>query len=183
MQRVAGRVAGLPEPGQRMPGVEVDGLGGPGTLYAALRSGRHVLIGGLGTETGVARGPYRELVDVCSARTAMRGGTALVRPDGYVAAVGTAGDMASIFGYGRDRPNRAGMSAAWMNGIGVGHTSQHLPCRIHRLVEVPRLAGRDGAVEFDVTQALPGVDQQTLASGQPGRPQAGINSLHRCVGG
>jgi 2-polyprenyl-6-methoxyphenol hydroxylase-like FAD-dependent oxidoreductase len=102
-----GRVAGLPEPGQRMPDVEVDGPHGPGTLYAALRSGRHVLIGEPGTETGVAGGPYRELVDVCSARSATRGGTALVRPDGYVAAVGTAGEMASILGYLRDLSGRA----------------------------------------------------------------------------
>jgi hypothetical protein len=50
-------------------------------------------------------GPYRDLVDVDDVVTASLGHrrvTALVRPDGYLAAVGTAADTAAIRGYLQD---------------------------------------------------------------------------------
>jgi 2-polyprenyl-6-methoxyphenol hydroxylase-like FAD-dependent oxidoreductase len=60
-------VRGLPRPGDRMPDVPVTTPDGPTSLYAALRAGRHVA--------------------VVSPRWRI-----LVRPDGYVADVGRAGD-------------------------------------------------------------------------------------------
>lgn len=69
-----GRVRGLPTPGARMPNVRLhDGC----TLHEALRHGEHVLAG---PEDGLA-------------------GEVLVRPDGYVAAVGRGGDHAAIDAY------------------------------------------------------------------------------------
>ena len=69
-----GRVRGLPEPGARMPNLRLhDGR----TLHEALRDGEHVLVG---PEDGLP-------------------GRVLVRPDGYVAAVGRVGDHATIDDY------------------------------------------------------------------------------------
>jgi len=69
-----GRVRGLPEPGARMPNIRLhDGR----TLNQALRDGEHVLAG---PEDGLP-------------------GRALVRPDGYVAAVGRGDDHAAIDNY------------------------------------------------------------------------------------
>ncbi len=69
-----GRVHGLPEPGARMPNIRLrDGR----TLREALREGEHVLAG---PEDGLPGG-------------------VLVRPDGYVAAVGRRGDRAAIDRY------------------------------------------------------------------------------------
>ena len=69
-----GRVRGLPEPGERMRNVRMrDGR----TINEVLRDGNHVLVG---PDDGVP-------------------GWVLVRPDGYVAAVGRDGDSASIDDY------------------------------------------------------------------------------------
>ncbi len=69
-----GRVRGLPEPGARMPNIPLhDGR----TLNEALRDGEHVVVG---PEDGLP-------------------GRALVRPDGYVAAVGRGRDHATIDAY------------------------------------------------------------------------------------
>lgn len=69
-----GRVRGLPEPGARMPNIPLhDGR----TLHQALRDGEHLVVG---PEDGLP-------------------GRALVRPDGYVAAVGRSGDHVTIDGY------------------------------------------------------------------------------------
>jgi 2-polyprenyl-6-methoxyphenol hydroxylase-like FAD-dependent oxidoreductase len=85
----SGRVRGLPEPGARMPNVRLrDGR----TLHEALRDGEHVL---LGRDDGLP-------------------GRVLVRPDGYVAAVGRDGDDAAIDGYLRSvgAPARRGRMAS-----------------------------------------------------------------------
>lgn len=69
-----GRVRGLPEPGARMPNIRLhDGR----TLIEALRDGEHVLAG---PDDGLP-------------------GRVLVRPDGYVAAIGRDGDSSAIDDY------------------------------------------------------------------------------------
>ena len=70
-----------------------------------------MLLGPHSTVDVVALQPYREVVDVVTAPADVLDGTALVRPDGYVAAVGTAGDLAPILGYLRDLVGRAPDSA------------------------------------------------------------------------
>jgi hypothetical protein len=55
-----------------------------------------------GTQTDADLGPYVDLVDVRTAPRGMFHGRVLVRPDGYVAAVGTAANMAAIRGYLQD---------------------------------------------------------------------------------
>src|SRR4051794_22132812 len=115
-----GRVAGLPEPGQRMPDVPLDSPGGPRRLYEGLRGGRHLLLGpsGGGASGDVAR--YRDLVDVLTAPRGIVTGTVLVRPDGYVAAVGTLGNMAAIHGYLRDLASSPSPGAPAADSRGVG---------------------------------------------------------------
>jgi hypothetical protein len=98
----SGRVAGLPEPGQRMPDVPISSPDGARRLYEGLRRGRHLLLGPSGTGTIGDVDLYRDLVDVLTAPRGIVAGTVLVRPDGYVAAVGTPGNMAAIHGYLRD---------------------------------------------------------------------------------
>lgn len=71
-----GHVADLPEPGARMPNIMTKGR----TLHAALRDGEHVLVG---PEDGLR-------------------GWVLVRPDGYVAAVGPVDDTSAIDDYLRE---------------------------------------------------------------------------------
>jgi hypothetical protein len=69
-----GRVRGLPEPGARMPNVRLhDGR----TLHETLRDGEYVVAG---PEDGLA-------------------GQVLVRPDGYVAAIGRDGHSSAIDDY------------------------------------------------------------------------------------
>ena len=97
-----GRVAGLPEPGQRMPDVPISSPDGTMTLYEGLRRGRHLLLGPSGMDTRRDMDPYVDLVDVLTPPPGIVNGTVLVRPDGYVAAVGTAGNTAAIRGYLRD---------------------------------------------------------------------------------
>jgi hypothetical protein len=47
-------------------------------------------------------GPYRDLVDIVTMPPGRRRATALIRPDGYLAAAGTAADTAAIRGYLQD---------------------------------------------------------------------------------
>ena len=93
-----GRVRGLPRPGVRMPDLRVDSAQGPTTLYAVLRSGRHVVISGSAPDLTFDTATYDGHVDVVTA-SLPRGASALVRPDGYLAAVGTAFDTSEIHDY------------------------------------------------------------------------------------
>jgi hypothetical protein len=96
-----GHVAGVPDPGRRMPDIAVSTSDGPGTLHAVLRGGRHVLITS-GRTADVDAAPYRDLVVPVTARLGHLRASALIRPDGYVTAVGTAGDTAAIRSYLHD---------------------------------------------------------------------------------
>ena len=98
-----GRVAGLPQAGQRMPDLVVHVPDGPGnTLHAVLRGGRHALVmsnRAAGPADRVDLRPYRDLVALVTAPLRHRRAIALVRPDGYLAAVGTADDTTAIRDY------------------------------------------------------------------------------------
>lgn len=97
-----GRADGLPTPGKRMPDIGIDTADGPSTLHGALRSGRHVLVVARQPADAVDIGPHRDLVEVVTAKVGRRRVIALVRPDGYLAAVGTPEDTAAIRDYLRD---------------------------------------------------------------------------------
>src|SRR4051794_11518905 len=97
-----GHVAGLPEPGRRMPDLPIGTDDGPGRLYAALRSGRHVLITPPGSPHAGLAAPYRDLVDTVTAAPRHPPVTALVRPDGHLAVATRAGDAAAVRGYLED---------------------------------------------------------------------------------
>jgi hypothetical protein len=94
-----GRVRGLPRPGDRMPDLAITGPEGPSTLYAALRRGRHVLVASDCAADSVDRNEYPDVVDVVTALWGRRRALALVRPDGYLAAVATTDDTTSIHEY------------------------------------------------------------------------------------
>jgi len=90
-----------PRPGHRFPDLEVRGGHGPARLYHLLSSGRHVLIvsgaGVRGALEAVGVGRYAELVDVVGGD--LRSGFALVRPDGILAARGSARDTHHVVDY------------------------------------------------------------------------------------
>jgi aromatic ring hydroxylase-like protein len=103
-----------PKPGDRFPDLEVSSEHGPARLHHLLGSGRHLLIvssAGIrdALETaGVGR--YAELVDVVGGD--LRSGFALVRPDGILAARGSARDTHHVVDYlrrfcGRGAPEPA----------------------------------------------------------------------------
>jgi hypothetical protein len=98
-----GRVAGLPRAGQRMPDLAVHAPDGPSnTLHAVLRGGRHALVmsnRAAGPADRVDLRPYRDLVALVTAPLRHRRTIALIRPDGYLAAVGTADDTTAIRDY------------------------------------------------------------------------------------
>ncbi|HEX6057345.1 MAG TPA: FAD-dependent monooxygenase [Intrasporangium sp.] len=100
-----GHVRGLPRPGERMPDLTVNSAQGPTTLYAALRSGRPVVISGTAPDPAFDRATYDQ-VDIVSAPLP-QGASALVRPDGYLAAVGTSLDTAGLSGSERGNAKRA----------------------------------------------------------------------------
>jgi hypothetical protein len=81
-----------------MPDRAVESAQGPTTLYAALRAGRHVLVDGARTAPTTYAADYGDDVDVVTAPLP-HGAVALVRPDGYLAAVGTALDSKAIREY------------------------------------------------------------------------------------
>lgn len=83
-----------PRPGQRAPDVEVCTTAGPARLHTALAGGRHVLLVSGGAAPGDLD-PYDGLVDVVEG-TLDRSGRdafALVRPDGFLAARGSASEV------------------------------------------------------------------------------------------
>lgn len=94
-----GRLAGLPKPGARMPDLEIRTDSGPSTLYAALRSGRHVLM--VPDDAKIDRQPLRDLVVVVTARLRRRA-VALVRPDGYLAVLSSSENLAAVHDYLHD---------------------------------------------------------------------------------
>jgi 2-polyprenyl-6-methoxyphenol hydroxylase-like FAD-dependent oxidoreductase len=103
-----------PKPGDRFPDVEVRGEHGPARLYHLLRAGRHVLVvsgGGVRSALEPASvGRYSEFVDVVGGD--LRTGFALVRPDGILAARGSARDTHRVIDYlrrlgGRSEPEPA----------------------------------------------------------------------------
>src|SRR5262249_14291944 len=107
-----------PRPGDRFPDVAVRTEHGPARLHHLVGSGRHVLIvsgdgarGALET-AGVWR--YAELFDVVGGD--LGSGFALVRPDGILAARGSARDTHRVVGYlsrlcGRGAPEPAAVAA------------------------------------------------------------------------
>jgi hypothetical protein len=90
-------------PGARCPNVPVAGDDGIGTLYGALRRGRHVLVLPAATRpaaldnVGLTR--YRDIVDVVSGDATQWSGLVLVRPDGHIAAFGRRDDLSDIRAY------------------------------------------------------------------------------------
>ena len=108
-----GRVRGLPRPGDRMPDVAVTTADGPSTLHATLRQGRHVLVVFGEATHDVNLDRYREFTEIVTASLGRRRALALVRPDGYLAAVGTAGDTAAIHEYLTEQAVSRDPEASW----------------------------------------------------------------------
>jgi hypothetical protein len=94
-----GRIPGLPNPGDRMPNIAVIAAEGPSTLYAALRGGRHVLVICQNAADDMDLDRYREFAEIVRAPLGHRRAVALVRPDGYLAALATTGNTVSIDEY------------------------------------------------------------------------------------
>jgi 2-polyprenyl-6-methoxyphenol hydroxylase-like FAD-dependent oxidoreductase len=103
-----------PKPGDRFPDLEVRGEHGPARLHHLLDSGRHVLIvSGAGLRSALETagvGCYAGLVDVVGGD--LGSGFALVRPDGILAARGSARDTHHVIDYlrrlcGRSEPEPA----------------------------------------------------------------------------
>jgi 2-polyprenyl-6-methoxyphenol hydroxylase-like FAD-dependent oxidoreductase len=90
-----------PKPGHRFPDLEVRGEHGPARLHHLLGSGRHVLIvSGAGVRSALETAGVRrhaDLVDLVDGD--LRSGFALVRPDGILAARGSATDTHHVVGY------------------------------------------------------------------------------------
>lgn len=79
-----------------MPDLTVDSAQGPTTLYTALRHGRDVVLMTRAREFDATT--HDGLVEVVTA-SLPHGASALVRPDGYLAALGTAFDTTEIHTY------------------------------------------------------------------------------------
>lgn len=98
-----GRSTGGPRPGARCRDVALAVGDGAGTLYEALRGGRHVLVTRVGSEDAAGRAlldtDYRDLVDVVSADVCGWDGSVLVRPDGHVAVSAARNDFATVLAY------------------------------------------------------------------------------------
>jgi 2-polyprenyl-6-methoxyphenol hydroxylase-like FAD-dependent oxidoreductase len=111
-----------PKPGDRFPDLEVRGEHGPARLHHLLGSGRHVLVvSAAGVRSALetaSAGRYAGLVDVVDGDPGS--GFALVRPDGILAARGSATDTHRIFDYlrrlsGCDEPRPT--AAAVLSGV------------------------------------------------------------------
>ncbi|MBV9094964.1 MAG: FAD-dependent monooxygenase [Streptosporangiaceae bacterium] len=89
-------------PGQRFPDLEVTADGRPSRLYEVLRRGRHVLLmpgPGGDLPTGVRIWQDRMEVVTAPAALAPAGSIYLLRPDGYLAARGSAANPDKLTGY------------------------------------------------------------------------------------
>ncbi len=92
-----------PRPGERVPDVEVRTDAGRTRLYRALSQGRHVLLVS-GEQTHAAfeasdLGVFAGLVDILDAGRNAIAAFALVRPDGILAARGSAQDVHVVIDY------------------------------------------------------------------------------------
>ena len=94
------RIRGLPRPGTRVSNIAVSGAAGESRLNAVLRLGRHVLL--IAGEPPAGLGVYRDQLELVRASLGRSRACVLVRPDGYVAAVGLGADSASVRSYLRD---------------------------------------------------------------------------------
>lgn len=106
-----GRGWGRPRPGRRMPDIELTVRGRGTTLYAVLRGGRHVLVLPVADPEPLLPGselwPYRRDLEIAtmppgqSGIARHRGATPiiLIRPDGYVAALGSPARLSPVTGY------------------------------------------------------------------------------------
>ncbi len=106
-----GSVRGNPGPGQRMPDIELTVGGRDTTLFSVLRGGQHVLVVPATDPARLLAGsglrPYRrdlEIVTATPRQSAIlrRQGAApviLIRPDGYVAALGSPASLHAVTGY------------------------------------------------------------------------------------
>lgn len=88
------RLGGLPRPGTRMRNIAVRTADGQDTLHAVLRRSRHVLLVAGEPPAGLA--PYRDQVELVNAPQERAHSCVLVRPDGYIAAVGTGTDTTTF---------------------------------------------------------------------------------------
>ena len=90
-----------PKPGDRFPDVDVRGEHGPARLHHLLGNGRHVLIVSRADVRGALETAdilhYAGLVDIVDGDPGS--GFALVRPDGILAARGSAGDTHRVVDY------------------------------------------------------------------------------------
>jgi hypothetical protein len=102
-----------------MPDVPVRGAG---TLYAALRGGRHVLLLPEGTPAGAGPAAPADLVDVVAVPPGTLPGPVLVRPDGHVAA---AGNPAALRGRLRQLTAGADRSPGLSGTAGSRHAAAH----------------------------------------------------------
>jgi 2-polyprenyl-6-methoxyphenol hydroxylase-like FAD-dependent oxidoreductase len=108
-----GRVRGRPAPGGRMPDIELTVGGRDTTLYSVLRGGQHVLVVPATDSARLLAGAelwrYRRDLEIVSATPRQsailrRHGAApviLIRPDGYVAALGSPARLNAVTGYFR----------------------------------------------------------------------------------
>jgi 4,5-epoxidase len=117
--------AGL-RPGDRAPDLEVTGANGKTRLYQVLRHGKHVILGPPGDLPPWTRLHPDHVVVITPANGRAGRSLHLLRPDGYVAARGSAGRpdrlldyLDRLFGtaeYARPRPrsaDRAGATGPW----------------------------------------------------------------------
>ena len=115
----AGSGRGRPQPGQRMPDLELTVGGRDTTLYTVLRGGRHVLVvpatDSADLLAGSALWAYRRDLEIATATPRQsailrRQGAApiiLIRPDGHVAALGSPASLHAVTGYFRTLFGRA----------------------------------------------------------------------------
>ena len=91
------RLGGLPRPGTRVLNIDVSTADGQQTLHAVLRRCRHILL--VTGEPPAELAPYLDRIELVNAPLGQPHSWVLVRPDGYVAAVGNDNDTSPFFRY------------------------------------------------------------------------------------